>query len=203
MPLPRHRVGDPEAEAPVREAENLVGRRCVPVASGVGDDDHLELEPLRSVDREQAHRICSLLLGDRVALGRADGLLLLDEANEALEIRAAQLLVRARDPRELAQVRIAPAPVPLSQDGEVVVVVGDDPLAEPLEREPRRSLDEPVVALPERAQEPDVPLVEIRGSERSSPVKIGPRAARRISSSASFDTPTNGEASTETSASSS
>jgi hypothetical protein len=34
-------------------------------------------------------------------------------------------------------------------------------------------------------------------------VKIGPRALRRISSKASFETPTNGEASTLTSASSS
>jgi hypothetical protein len=42
------------------------------------------------------------------------------------------------------------------------------------------------------------------GTERSIPVKIGRRpAARRISSSASFETPTSGDASTLTSASSS
>ena len=169
VPLPRHRVGDPEAEAAVGKAEDLVGRRCVPVPTGVRDDDHLELEPLRSVDREQAHGIRALLHGDRVTLGRSDRLLLFDEANEALEIRAAQLLVRARDPRQLAQICIPPPPVPLGEYGEVVVVVGDDPLAESFEGKARRGLDQPVVALPERAQEPDIALVEIRRERALEP----------------------------------
>ena len=90
----------------------------------------------------------------------------LDEADEALDVGAAQLLVRAREPRELAQVRVAAPAVPLREDGEVVVVVGDDPLAEPLEREARRRVGEPVVALPERAEEPRVALVEV-GRQRA------------------------------------
>ena len=135
VPLARDRVGDAEAEAAVGEAEDLVGGRRVAVAPGVGDDDDLELEPLRRVDREQPHGVGALLLRDRVALGGADRLLLLDEADEALDVGAAQLLVRAREPRELAQVRVAAPAVPLREHGEVVVVVGDDPLAEPLERE--------------------------------------------------------------------
>ena len=39
-------------------------------------------------------------------------------------------------------------------------MVGDHPLAEPLEREPRRRRDEPVVALPESAQQLQVALRE-------------------------------------------
>ena len=39
-------------------------------------------------------------------------------------------------------------------------MLGDDPLAQPLEREPRRGRDEPVVALPERAEQLRVALVE-------------------------------------------
>ena len=184
--LAGHRVGDAEAEAAVGEAEDLVGRRRVPVASRVGDDDHLELEPLGGMDRQQAHRVRALLLGDRVALGGADRLLLLDEADEALDVGTAQLLVGAREPRELAQVRVAAAAVPLSEHGEVVVVVGDDPLAEPLEREPRGRFGEAVVALPERAQEPDVTLVEVRrqralepGEDRRRARPAGSAAARR------------------------
>ena len=161
MALAGRRVGDAEAEAPVGEAEDLVGRGSVAIATGIGDDHDLELEPFRRVDRQQPHRVGSLLLGHSVALGRADRLLLLDEADEALDVGAAQLLVRAREPRQLAQVRVAPAAVPLREHGEVVVVVGDDPLAEALEREPRRRVGEPVVTLPERTQKPRVVGVEI------------------------------------------
>ena len=146
------------------------------------------------MDREQPHRVGALLLGDSVPLDRADGVLLVDEADEALDVRAAQLLVRAGEPGELAQVRVAAPAVRMRQHGQVVVVVGDDPLAEPLEREPSRRLDEPVEALPERPQELRVALrADPAGTPRSMPVKIGRRpAARRISSSASFETPTNG-----------
>ena len=151
MPPARRRVGDAEAEAAVGEAEDLVGRRGVPIAAGVGDDHHLELEPLGRVNRQQPDGVGALLLGHGVALRRPDRLLLLDEADEALDVGAAQLLVRAREPRQLAQVRVATAPVPLREHGEVVVVVGDDPLAEALEREPRRRFREPVVPLPKGA----------------------------------------------------
>ena len=116
------------------------------------------------MDRQQPDGVRALLLRDRVALRRADRLLLLDEADEALDVGAAQLLVRAREPRQLAQVRVAPPSVPLGEHGEVVVVVGDDPLAEALEREPRRRLRQPVVALPEGAQQPRVVGVEIRAA---------------------------------------
>ena len=124
---------------PVRQSTRISsGDGGAPVAARVGHDDDLELEPLRGVDREQPHRVGALLLGDRLELARADRLLLADEAHEPLDVRPAQLLVRARQPGELAEVRVPAAAVPLRQDGEVVVVLGDDPLAEPLEREPRR-----------------------------------------------------------------
>ena len=83
-------------------------------------------------------------------------------------------------------------------------MLGDDLLAEPLERQARRGGDEPLVALLERAQQLLVALGSVAGSERSMPTKSGRfGAARRISTSASFETPTNGDASTLTSASSS
>ena len=112
------------------------------------------------MDREQAHRIGALLLCDGLELARADGLLLRNEADEAFDVGPAELLVRAGEPRKLAHVRVTPAAVPLREHGEVVVVRGDDLLAEPLEGEPRHRLDEPVVALPERAHETLVALGE-------------------------------------------
>jgi hypothetical protein len=115
------------------------------------------------VDRQQPDDVRSLLLGNRLELRRADRVLLGDEAHEALHVRAAQLLVRAREPRQLPQVGVAPPPVPLRQHGEVVVVLGDDSLAEPLERERRRLRREPTVALAEGLEEPQVPLREPLG----------------------------------------
>ena len=129
------------------------------------------------MNRQQPDGVGALLLRHGVALRRADRLLLLDEADEALDIRAAQLLVRAGEPRELAQVRVAPAAVPLREHGEVVIVVGDDPLAEALEREPRRRLGEPVVALPEGAQQPRVVGVEI---SRQRALETGEDRAARV-----------------------
>ena len=137
--LRRHRVGDAEAEAAVGERENLVRRRRRLVAARVGDDHDLELETLRRVDRQEANGVAPLLLGDGLELARADRLPLVHEANEAFDVGAAQLLVGAREARELAQVRVAAAPVPLREHGEVVVVLADDALAEPLEREPRHA----------------------------------------------------------------
>ena len=118
--------------------------------------------------------------------------------DEAFDVGAAQLLVRAREPRQLAQVRVAAPPVPLREHGEVVVVRGDDLLAEPLERLARRRRGEPLVALLERAHEPLVRRPEsASGSERSMPVYSGRfPACRRIRTSASFERPTNGDAST-------
>src|SRR5207253_11216902 len=81
----------------------------------------------------------------RLALG--------DEADEALDVRAAQLLVGAREARELPHVRVPPAAVPLREHREVVVVLADDPLAQPFEREPSLRGDEPVEALAECEQQ--------------------------------------------------
>ena len=86
----------------------------------------------------------------------ADRVLLLDEADEALDVGAAQLLVGARQPPELAQVRVAAAAVPLREHREVVVVRAEDLLTEPLQRQRRRLRGEPVVALLERLEEPRV-----------------------------------------------
>ena len=132
--LAREGIGDAETEAAVRQREDLVGRRRRPVAPGVGDHDHLELQPLRRVDRQQADGIASLFLRDRFELARADGLLVAHEAHEALDVRAAELLVRPGQPGELAQVGVAAAAVPLREDGEVVVVLGENAFAQPLER---------------------------------------------------------------------
>ena len=108
------------------------------------------------MDRQQPDRVRALLLGDRLELRRADGLLLLHEADEPGHVRPAELLVRACEPPELAQVRVAAAPVPLGEDGQVVVVLGEDALAEALEREPRHRLDEALVPLQEGTDEPGV-----------------------------------------------
>ena len=130
------------------------------------------------MDGQQADRIGALLLGDGVALDGADRLLLADEADEPLDVRPAQLLVRAREAHQLAQVRVTTPAVPLREHGEVVVVLRDDPLAEPLEREPRRRLDKPLVALLEGADQPLVALVERRRQGALDAVKAaaGPRA---------------------------
>ena len=114
---------------------------------------------------KQPDGVAALLLRDRLELARADRLPLVHEADEALDVGAAQLLVRAREPRELAHVRVPAAAVPLREHGEVVVVLADDALAEPLERQPRHRIGEAVEALPERAQQPRVALVE-RGRQR-------------------------------------
>ena len=99
------------------------------------------------MDRQQPHRARALLLGDRLELRGAGGLLVGDEAEEALEVAAAQLLVRAREPHQLAQVRVAALAVRPCEHGEVVVVLGDDLLAEPLEGDTHRRGGEPLVAL--------------------------------------------------------
>ena len=121
-------MGDLEAEAAVRQAENLVARGTR-VATCVGDDDHLELEPLGRVDGQQADDVGVFFLRDRFQLTRADRVLLADETDEAFDVTAAQLLVRAREPRELAHVRVTAPSVGLREDGEVVVVLEHDLLA--------------------------------------------------------------------------
>jgi hypothetical protein len=96
----------------------------------------------------------------------------------------------------------APAPLPLREHGEVVVVFGDDLLAEPLEREARHRFDEPVVALAGSARMSRASRSSSLGG--SGLLEAGeeraPRATRPQRASASFETPTNGEASTDRSA---
>ena len=134
----RDRIRHPEAEAAVRQRQDLVGRRRRLVAPGVGDDDDLELEPLRAMNRQEPDRIRPLLFRRRLELARTDGLLIADETHETFDVGPAQLLVRPRESRQLAQVRVPPAAVPPCEDGKVVVVLRHDSLAEPLERRARR-----------------------------------------------------------------
>ena len=156
------RMCDLEAEPPVREREDLVGRGRLAIAPRVGDDDDLELESLCGMDRQQPDRVAAFLLGNGFELARPHRLLLGDEADEALDVRAAQLLVGTCETRELAQVRVAAAAVPVREHREVVVVLGDDPLAEQFQRELRREHGEPVEALLKRAQQAGIPLGERR-----------------------------------------
>ena len=115
------------------------------------------------MDGEQADGVGALFLGHRLQLLRPDRLLLLHEADEALDVGSAQLLVGASQAGELPQVRIATPSVPLRQHGQVVVVLGDDRLAEALEREANGGGDQSVVPLLERPQQARVPLGEIVG----------------------------------------
>ncbi len=169
----------PEAEAPVRERDDLVrATRPADVAPGVGDDHDLELEPFRGVDRQQADRAATLLLGDRLELLRAKRVLLADEANEALDVGAANRLVVARKAAELAEVREATRPVPAREHREVVVVLGDDPLAQLLEPDARRGAHEALVALEERAEQALVARLELL---RQGPLeRREERPARRV-----------------------
>src|SRR5207237_3052168 len=105
------------------------------IATGVGNDDDLELEPFRTVDRQQPNGIRALLLGDRLELASSDGLLVAHEADEAFHVGSSQLFVGHRKPRELSKIRVPAAAVPLRENGEVVVVLRDDSFAETLERQ--------------------------------------------------------------------
>jgi hypothetical protein len=156
--LPGERVNDLEPEAAVGQADDLFAARRRPLATRVGDHDDLELEPLGRMDGQEANGPGALLLGDGLELLDSCGVLLQDEADESLDVGAPQLLVRAREPGELAQVRVAPAPVPLREDGEVVVVLDDDLLAEALEPDSARHRRQAVVPLPERVEQPIVAL---------------------------------------------
>src|SRR5205823_5361568 len=73
------------------------------------------------------------------------------------------------EPRELAQVRVAAPPVPLREHGEVVIVLADDLLAEPLQRQRRRLRGEALVALQERLEEARVSLGQSFGQVALEP----------------------------------
>src|SRR5262249_9612303 len=90
-PLSGQWVADLEAEAAVGQADDLLPTRSGPIAPGVRDDDDAKLEPLRSVDREQADGVRALLLGEALALPGPGRLLVEHEGDEALDIAAAQL----------------------------------------------------------------------------------------------------------------
>ena len=130
------------------------------VATRVRDDDDLEFQTLRRVDGEQPDSVSALFLRHRLQLARADRFLVAHEPYESFHVGAAQFLVRARKSRELAQVRVAAAAVPAREHGKVVVVLGDDPLAQPLEGETRQRGSQAVIALPEGAQKLGIALRE-------------------------------------------
>ena len=90
------------------------------------------------------------------------------------DVGAAQVLVGARQPHQLAEVRVAAASVPLGEHRQVVVVRRDDLLAQTLERQPRRGCGEPVVPLLERAHEP---LVVLRQRLRQRTLDAGEERA--------------------------
>jgi hypothetical protein len=105
------------------------------------------------MNRQQTDRVGPLLLRDGFELTRADRLLLGNEPHEALDVGSAQLLVGARQPCELAHVGVAAATVPLRERREVVVVLGDDGLEQPFERQNRSEPSQPLVALVKRTAE--------------------------------------------------
>ena len=82
--------------------------------------------------------------------------LLVAEADEPLEVGPAHRLELGREPGELAQVGVAAVAVGHRQAGQVVVVLGDDQLAQPLERDLAGALDQPREPLRERQREPPV-----------------------------------------------
>ena len=156
------------------------------------------------MDREQAHGVRSLLLGERLELLRPQRLLVLDEADEGGEIGAADRLVFAREPPELAQVREPTGTIRAREDREVVVVLREDLLADPLEpaRDDTRTSRSYRWLNARRSCSSSTGIPS--GSVRSSAVKSGRCGApRRRSTSVSFETPTNGDASTVASATSS
>ena len=177
-------MGDLEAEPAVRERQDVRCGRAAPPR--VGDDDDLEFEALRGVDRQEPDRVGSLLFGDRVGFLRADGLLAPDKADESLEVAAAQLLVRPGEAGELAEIGIASAAVVAGENGEVVVVLRQHTLAQELERRVRGELEQPLVALTERQQQPAVALGEIpwqrtlEAAEDRLALRLGPDQHERV-----------------------
>ena len=163
-PLAVRRVHHAEPEASVGERDDLASAaRPADVSSGVGNDHDLELETLCTVDREQAHGIRSLFLRDRFELPRTERVLLADETDEAGKVGAADRLVLTGEATELPQVRESARAVPAGENRQVVVVLGEDLLAQPFETHTGRCCDEPVVSLEKRAQQPLVLGGEVLG----------------------------------------
>ena len=127
---PRRRMHHPEPEPAVRERDDLVRpARATDVTPRVRHDHDLELETLCAVDRQEPDRATALLLGHCLELLRAERVLLADELDEPGDVGAADRLVVTCEATELAEVREATRAVPAREDGEVVVVLGDDLLA--------------------------------------------------------------------------
>ena len=180
----RSRVRHLEAEATIGETQNLV--RARPFAARIRDDDHLELEALGGVDREQPYGVGALLLRDGVALRRARSILLGDEPDESFEVRATELLVRPCQPCELAEVRVPANAVVPRENSQVVVVLDEDALAEQLERELRGTLDQALVPLQEGANEAHILLGKVRRQrpldafENGAPLGGGANQDKRV-----------------------
>ena len=145
-------------------------------ATGVGDHHHRELEPLGGVDRHQQHRVAALVRDRRLALARRQVGLLLEEAHESLQVGAAQLLVLACQPNQLAHVGQAAIAVLPRQQRQIEVMLGDDRLAQPLQAQPGQSLHQPVVAQLEGLTEAVVvlgqrlrPARRLEGADRRRP----------------------------------
>ena len=169
LPGARQRMTNLEAEASVGQADDLFSASCRAVAAGVRDDHDRELEALGGMHRQQPDGVGAFVLGKRLGLVHAGCALVGDEADEALDVPAAEILERAREPAELADVRVAAATVPLREHREVVVVLRDDLLEQALEPGRLRADGQPVVALPKRAEELLVALDELRRKRALEP----------------------------------
>ena len=96
-----------------------------------------------------------VLLGRRrLTLARGQRRLLGAEADESLQVGAAQRLVVTGQPPQLDDVGVAPVAVGQGQAGQVVVVLGDDQLDQPLQADVSRAGDQPREALGERRRQP-------------------------------------------------
>ena len=115
----------------------------------VGHAHHWELEPLGRVDRHEPHRVDALRLEWRLALTRAQHVLLGDEVDEAAQVAPLVRLVLAREAHELAHVRHPALAVWHAEDHAVVLRARDRPIDQGLEREPRRGFTLRIEALDE------------------------------------------------------
>jgi hypothetical protein len=109
----------------------------------------------------------------------APSILLAHESNEAGDVCTANRLVVPREAPELAQIGEATAAVPTGQDGQVVVVLADDPLTESLESHAGRCAHESLVPLEEGAKQALVAGGQVLG--KRSLERREKRSARRVS----------------------